>query len=395
MISRRGAGRTERIYETDGACMRFSATVLECREIKGKTAVLLDRTAFFPEGGGQAADRGMLHAIPVTDVQNVEGEPWHFVEAPIRPGTVVEGILDQPLRWVRMQNHTGEHIVSGLIHRRYGYDNVGFHLGDGVVTMDYNGVLSREQLDEIEDAANEEIWRNLAVQISFPDAGELSSMDYRSKLELTENVRIVTVEDVDVCACCAPHVTRTGEIGVIRLTDVMHYKGGVRVWMLCGAWAMKNYRRCSQDLLAISQMFSVGPEQARGAVEKIHRELLTARADLGEARQKWIAERLASMTHVDGHRLLFEDALDAVSQRMLADGGADRSEGICGVFCPAESGYRYVLVSRKLPLRELARAFHTVCHGRGGGTDRMLQGTVSSDRGQIEAFFDEVPVHEK
>ncbi|MBR5754064.1 MAG: alanyl-tRNA editing protein, partial [Clostridia bacterium] len=253
-----GPNRTEKLYDADAACRAFSARVLSCGPADGtpgRYAVVLDRTAFFPEGGGQYADTGTLQedkadcetpqtpAVRVLDVQiSEDGVITHYCSGPVTPGTQVTGTLDWEQRYVRMQNHTGEHLVSGTVHRLFGLDNIGFHLGDGDVTCDFNGLLSEEQLRDVERVVNRAVWENVEVLCDYPDPAVLKDLDYRSKLELTEEVRLVTIPGYDVCACCAPHVARTGEVGLIKLVGAEKAHGGTRVHLLCGPWALDDYQ---------------------------------------------------------------------------------------------------------------------------------------------------------
>ena len=229
---------TEKMYELDSYCSEFTATVEECHLYESGYAVRLSRTAFFPEGGGQAADPGLLCGLDVRDVQIVDGEIWHYLDAPLTVGETVKGALDWETRFFRMRHHTAEHIVCSIAHRWYGFNNVGFHLGSEDVTLDLDGELTREQIDAIEDEANRVVAANVAVTATIPTAEELAQATYRSKKELDGDVRLVTIEGVDCCACCAPHVARTGEIGLIKLLDFIRYKGGVRIHLLCGDAAL-------------------------------------------------------------------------------------------------------------------------------------------------------------
>ncbi|MBP5610221.1 MAG: alanyl-tRNA editing protein, partial [Clostridia bacterium] len=259
---------TEKLYETNGSALTFSATVLSCERAGDGYAVKLDRTAFFPGGGGQACDVGLLGGVPVSGAALDGVDVIHYVNTPLTVGANVEGAVDAAVRFPRMQCHTAEHIVSGLIHAKYGYDNVGFHLGYDEVTMDFNGELSREQLDEIEDLANRAVYADLPVTVSFPSSAELLTLSYRSKLDLTENVRLVTVEGIDVCACCAPHVEKTGEIGLIRLLGFIRYKGGVRIRLVAGERALADYRARCRASQSISEMLSVPQEKIADGVAR-------------------------------------------------------------------------------------------------------------------------------
>ena len=225
---------TEKLYDKDSHLKEFTGTVLSCKKTGEKYAVTLNRTAFFPEGGGQQSDRGYIGGAYISDVQIKNGEILHFADKPLSVGQAYDCKLDFDFRFRNMQNHSGEHIISGIVHRLYGFNNVGFHLG-AEMTMDFDGELTRRQLDEIEDLANKAVCENLPVKAYYPTDEELKQLDYRSKLDLKENVRIVEIKGVDVCACCAPHVKATGEIGIIKILDFEKYKGGVRLIVKCGA----------------------------------------------------------------------------------------------------------------------------------------------------------------
>ena len=259
---------TKKLYDLDSHLRDFSATVLRCAPDGERYAVVLDQTLFFPEGGGQPADTGVLGGARVLDVQITPEAIVHYTDAPLMPGTQVRGEIDWPQRFRRMQGHSGEHIISGLIHSEYGFDNVGFHLGEDTITMDYNGELTWPQLMHIEQLANEAVYRNVPIRTEYPSAERLAQMTYRSKLDLTEDVRIVTVEGYDVCACCAPHVSCTGEIGAIKFTSVMRHRGGIRVTILCGSDAEVDYREKSAQVAALSAQLSVRQADVVPAVQR-------------------------------------------------------------------------------------------------------------------------------
>ena len=248
---------TTRLFDQDAYLGEFEATVERSVCEGGMYRVLLDQTAFFPEGGGQPADEGTLDGIFVTDVQEIDGEIWHTVEAPLEPGKTVVGKLDFEKRFSNMQNHCGEHIVSGIVHRIYGFNNVGFHMGSDVITVDFDGVLTEEQLYDVEQEANEAVLRNVPVTISYPSKEELETMDYRSKKEIEGQVRIVTIEGYDSCACCGTHVAKTGEIRLIKILSAQKNKGGVRVTMLSGEKAYADYCLKHVNTLGIARVLSV------------------------------------------------------------------------------------------------------------------------------------------
>lgn len=382
---------TERLYEQDSYRRRFSATVRACRPAADGWAVELDRTAFFPEGGGQAADSGTLGDLPVTDVQLQDGIVLHRLPSPLPVGETTEGEIDWPLRFQRMQKHTGEHIVSGLIHRLYRLDNVGFHLGREDVTLDISGELTREQLDDIEDRANEAVTANVPVTASYPPPQTLQALPYRSKKPLEGPVRIVTVEGYDICACCAPHVARTGEIGLIKLLDAIRYKGGTRIHMQAGGDALRDYRLRYEQTAGIAAALSVRQTEAADAV----RRLLTQRDTL--SRQLHAAERALALARAETDELgeppvcRIYEAMDGDTLRQVATALSRRCGGLCAAFAGSDAeGYQYAVVGGD-DLPALARRIGEALGGRGGGSAQMIRGRVTATAADIRRFWAELP----
>ena len=294
---------TEKLFYRDSHLREFTAVVTACRPCakdgEGGCAELyeveLDRTAFFPEGGGQYSDKGVLGGVRVADVQEKDAHIFHITEAPLEPGAQVKGEIDWEERFMKMQQHTGEHIVSGLVHGRFGYNNVGFHLGSEDCTMDFDGELSAEEILEIEQEANRAVWKNLEVQVLYPSEDELEKIDYRSKIEIEGQVRIVVIPGYDVCACCAPHVERTGEIGVIKLTNVQRYKGGARVTMLCGIRALQDYERKQQEAGKISAMLCARENEIGEAVARLWEERSYLKNEIADRERKLTLLRAESI----------------------------------------------------------------------------------------------------
>ena len=397
---------TLRLFDQNSHLYTFEATVLSAEA--GKTphtlAVILDATAFFPEGGGQYPDPGTLGGCPVTDVQEKGGIITHTVDVsrlcgaphPFEKGTVVKGELDAATRLVRMQNHTGEHIVSGIVHRLYGYKNVGFHLGDGDVTLDFDGVLTREQLDEIENEANAIVAACLPVTAYYPEPEELSTLSYRAKLNLTEGVRIVRIGSIDdpkdLCACCAPHVDNTGEIGLIKLLDFIHYKGGVRIHMLCGAWALADYRRRYTAVATMAASMSVKQADVVAGFERMQAEMEDKKRIISTLRSKLEAHTVSAITPTEGSLCLFDEGLEALEMRRLLNAAAEKCGRLCGVFSGNdEDGYRFVIGrgDPAIDLKPRIKEINTALSARGGGSSEMLQGSCAAPRAVIEAFFAE------
>ena len=378
---------TEKLYDRDSHLREFSAKVISCESEGALWAVTLDRTAFFPEGGGQAADTGTLGGCRVLDVQERAGDIRHYTDAPLAVGEPVTGVLDWEKRFRRMQNHSGEHLLSGLVHAHYGYRNVGFHLGDGDVTVDFDGELTRSQLEELETEVNRAIAENVPVTCWYPPKEELASLDYRSKLELTENVRLVRIEGYDLCACCAPHVSRTGEIGSLHILDFMRHRGGIRLHMVCGLDAMEDARARYQATLAISGLLSVPQLETPNAVRRVLGELEEMKLALSDARRQVLQMKAALLPETEGNLCLFEPELDMLSLRELVNAGIQKAKGICAAFTGKDGEWKYIIGSRTADLRSLAKEINTAIGGRGGGRAEMIQGSCTAAQKEIEAYF--------
>ena len=397
--------KTIRLFDQNSHLYTFEATVLSA--VAGKAPdtldVVTDATAFFPEGGGQYADPGTLAGCPVTDVQEEGGIITHTVSLshlqggahPFAVGATVEGVLDAAIRLVRMQNHTGEHIISGIVHRLYGYSNVGFHLGDGDVTLDFDGVLTREQLDAIEEEANATVAACLPVKAWYPAPEELSTLAYRAKLDLTEGVRMVQIgrdEDIkDRCACCAPHVNNTGEIGIIKLLDFIHYKGGVRIHMLCGSWALADYRRRYTAVASMAAAMSVKQEEVTVGFDRLRAEVEEKKQVISALRAKLEDMTVAAIVPTEGSLCLFDEGLEAMEMRRLLNRAVEKCGRLCGVFSGSdEVGYRYVIGrgDESIDLKKMVKEINTALSAKGGGSSEMLQGSCTAKRAEIEAFFE-------
>ena len=398
--------KTVRLFDQDSHLYTFEATVLSAEA--GKTpdtlSVVLDATAFFPEGGGQYADPGSLAGCPVTDVREKGGIITHTVDIshlcgaphPFEKGTVITGELDAATRLVRMQNHTGEHIISGIVHRLYGFKNVGFHLGDGDVTLDFDGVLTREQLNAIEEEANAIVAACLPITAYYPDPEELSTLSYRAKLDLTEGVRIVRIgradDPKDLCACCAPHVNNTGEIGIIKMLDFIHYKGGVRIHMLCGSWALLDYRRRYTAVASMAAAMSVKQVDVMEGFERLQSEMEDKKRSIATLRAKLEAHTIAAITPTEGSLCLFDEGLEALEMRRLLNAAVEKCGRLCGVFSGSdEDGYRFVIGrgDPAIDLKSRVKEINTALSARGGGSSEMLQGSCAATRAVIETFFRE------
>lgn len=378
---------TEKLYELDSYMHSFTARVEECVAHENGYAVRLDRTAFFPEGGGQSADTGVLGGVAVSDVQIIDGEIWHYVTAPLTVGDTVEGVLDWDTRFSRMQHHTAEHIVCSIAHRWHGFSNVGFHLGSEDVTLDLSGELTREQINAIEDEANRVVWSNVAVTATIPSAEELATITYRSKKELDGDVRLVTIDGVDCCACCAPHVARTGEIGIIKLLDFIRYKGGVRIHLLCGQAALEDYRARYTQSAEISSKLSVKQNDLTPAVDRLIAERDGYKLSLREANRRLADSMVAAVESTDAPVYFIGSDWDTDTMRRMVNGLTERCRGLCAVYSGADGAYTYVMGGTET-LKESAAEMNAALVGRGGGDHRQVQGRVQATAAEIAAYWD-------
>lgn len=378
----------EKLYYIDSYIKDFVAVVKSCVYDGERWCVELDKTAFFPEGGGQAADSGYIGNVRVFDVQEKAGKIHHYTESEIVEGEYSCSI-DWEQRFRRMQNHSGEHIVSGLINKRFGYDNVGFHLAEDYVTLDFNGELTAEDIADIEFAANKAVWENVRIYAVFPEPEMLDSINYRSKLELTEDVRIVTVEGYDVCACCAPHVRRTGEIGIIKIIDHMKHRGGVRLTMLCGSDAYKDYARKQESAAEISALLSAKRDDIATAVKKFYNDLQNEKYQTAELKKSILKAESEKLTAIDGNYCFFYPAaFDINSLRTLVNEAMKLCSGVAAAFSGSdETGYNYVMGSANIDLRAKSKEINAAISGRGGGSPEMIQGSAKAVRATLEDYF--------
>ena len=382
---------TRKLYYEDVYKKEFTAKVLECGECEKGFAVILDQTAFYPEGGGQPCDLGTLNGIAVLDVQEKDGEIVHYTKEAVEAGSEVIGKIDWNRRFDLMQQHSGEHIVSGLVHEAYGYDNVGFHMSSDVITVDLSGVLTEAQLAEIEAETNQKIWENSEVEITYPSKEELEKLSYRSKKELTGQVRIVEIPGYDVCACCAPHVKLTGEVGIIRLIDAVKYKGGTRVTMVCGFRALKDYHMKEDNVREISRQLSAKPEESAQAVHRLQDEARMWKEKLVRVQIRAMEQILDNLSGDVENYFLFEEDVDKNVARRFVDEGKGKCHGICGIFLGNDTdGYRYILGSESVDLKVFSKGFHETLGGKGGGKPEMIQGTVTSSEEMIRTYMESV-----
>jgi len=377
----------KKLYYEDCHLASFSATVTGCVPTEKGYLVTLDATAFYPEGGGQACDLGTLNDARVLDVQEREEQVVHLCDRILEVGTVVAGQIDWARRLDLMQQHTGEHIVSGLIHSRYGYHNVGFHMGKDVVTIDFDGPVDPAALQEIEEQANRVVWQNLQVRCWYPGREELPKVPYRRKKDLPWPVRIVEIPGVDICACCGVQAERTGEVGPIKLLSCVKFHEGVRIEMVCGGRAMGLLREIYEQNRQVSQAFSAKPLETGDAARRMN-EALAAEKFRATALEKRLFAAIADGYRDAGNVLHFEAALTPNSVRELADGIAGVCGGVAAVLSGEDGkGYSLCLMCRNTDVRTLGKDTFQALSGRGGGKPEAVQGSVQATRAQVEAYF--------
>lgn len=379
---------TEKLYDRDAYLSSFSAEVLSVSEDKRGFLVETDRTAFFPEGGGQGADTGTLGGFAVKDAFEKNGRIFHILDGAPKVGEQVEGVLDFALRFERMQCHTGEHIVSGLLHSLVGAENVGFHLSD-TVTLDIDKVVDRALLDEAEELANAAVFKNIPVEILYPSPEALSSMTYRAKLDLTENVRIVRIEGVDTCACCAPHVARTGEIGLIKLLDFEKHRGGTRILMQAGARALRDYREKYRNIAAIGAALSTKQHETAEAVSHLLEQNARLEYEFKRYRMHAAESQAAYIEATEGSlAILMEEGVGYDELRALCVAARERIVGVTAVLSRHGDQLHYVMSASAFPIESRLKEIHAALGGRGGGRGGIVQGTLLASEAAVKTYFE-------
>ena len=410
---------TEKLYDANAYLTEFDATVVSCRAADseatagkpcaddGATAgkqcadggaaadqpcaplweVVLDKTAFYPEGGGQPCDFGVLGGSQVTDVQEKDGIIYHLCSAPLEVGSSVHGTIDWDRRLMHMREHSGEHIISGIICHTHGYSNIGFHMGKDCVTIDFSGPLTAEQIQEAEDLANQKVLENVEIKAEYPDSETLVELDYRSKKELIGAIRIVTIPGADVCACCGTHVKYTGEVGPIKVISAEHAKGGSRLDILIGEKALADYKSRFENTQKISALLSVKPEQTAEATEKLLQTVADLKQELGALKMRMLEEKVDAVEAGSSACVLFEQGLSTVDVRKLAD-KLSRKVAFAAVFCGNDAeGYQYVICASDRDISAFGKTFNKALCGRGGGKNPMIQGQVKAGQTEIYEYL--------
>lgn len=379
---------TIKLYETHGDMQTFESQVLSCTPCKQGYAVELSQTAFFPEGGGQLGDQGYLGDARVSDTQIIDGTILHYTDRPLEEGPIT-GTVDWSIRFPRMQNHSGEHLFSGLVHGIFGYENVGFHMNDLSMTIDFSGTLSKDQLTALEQKANTIIWENRGITVSFPSETEQKQISYRSKLDHVDNLRLVTIEDTDCCACCAPHLSSTGPIGFIKVLDSCPWRGGTRVELICGTNALQDYEALHKQNGKIMQLLSAKRMETFQEAEAIVTSLSQTKYQMQELKNKLAAVSLQQYASPLGILAVcsasgYEEMRSCLSKISLPE------EGCLYLFASVENtsdeGFLY-LVNGTQPVKEAVSNLNRSLQGRGGGRDTFAQGKVQCSKKDLLQYF--------
>lgn len=378
---------TRKLYYEDCMLAEFSATVVNCRQTEKGWLIALDKTAFYPEGGGQACDLGTLGEVRVLDVQEENEQVLHLCDGPLSEGAQVTGRIDWQRRFDLMQQHAGEHIVSGILHKLFGSHNTGFHVGADVVTVDFDTPVPADRLEEIEKLANEAVYRNLPIKCWYPSKEELAALPYRTKRELPWPVRIVEIPGYDRCACCGIHVAYTGQIGVIKLLSCVKFHQGVRMEMACGARALDILSQVYEQNRLVSQAFSAKVMETGAAAQRMN-EALAAEKFRATGLEKQLFDFVAEGFRDKGDILHFADGLAPAAVRELAERIAVRCGGTAAVFSGSDdAGYTVCMVNKGADIAPLGKQLNSELNGRGGGKPGFFQGSVKATRGEIEGFF--------
>lgn len=377
----------QELFYRDPYIREFTAEVVSCTEGKKGFEIILIDTAFYPEGGGQPTDLGELGGAKVNFVKRVNGSIIHYADKPLKVGSLAEGKIDWERRFDNMQNHTCEHIFSGLVHQKFGFDNVGFHMDPDDITVDFSGEISKEELNKIEQEVNEAIAANIELSVTFPSQQELASMNYRSKKELSGLVRIVSVPGCDRCACCGTHVRRTGEIGVFKILEAGKHRGGTRVRFVAGKRALWDYAWRLNEISKISALLSAKPHEISAAVEKVLNDGMAQGQLLADRTKLWLESVADRIEEPEDSVIVFENGLSPFELKKFASILKERFGGIpCAVLSEVEEkAFNYVLAYESENLSEISRELNKKLNGRGGGRDGVVQGTYRADRGTIES----------
>ena len=380
--------KTQRLFDENAYTKEFECTVLACIRKGGLYGVITDKTAFFPGGGGQLWDDGLLDGQPVRECEESDGVIIHYVNSPFDPGKQIKGSIDWSVRFRRMQAHTGEHIISGIAHTEYGCENVGFHMDEELLTIDFDKELTEEQIERLERLANEAVWEDLKVSTWYPNPCELERADYRSKTEIEGDVRLVSILGTDLCACCAPHVSSTGQVGLISILSFQRHRGGVRLTAQAGRAAWEYSKRVYNEAVFAGRELSVKPEEICTAVKRSLSELEKLRFEARQLGKRLALSIISGINGCEGELCLIAAGLDQEALRQSANSAMERFGCRCAVFSKNDDGsYACCIGDPAGEAGAFAKEILTPLSGRGGGRGTMASGRAAAGEDEIRAFF--------
>lgn len=388
---------TIKLYDKNAYETEFEATIESVLINNNRIELVLDRTLFFPEEGGQDSDTGKIEGFEVIDVQISNDIITHYIkydaaaQEMLKPGNMVKGRINWKKRFSNMQNHTGEHILSGILHSEYKSENVGFHLSKNTVTLDTSRYLNEEELVELETKANNAVYADLDVRGEYLPEEELEKIEYRSKKEIDGAIRIVTIDKLDKCACCAPHVRHTGEVGVIKITKAIKWKNGTRIWFLCGSRALEYIQTIFKNVDEIVNITSEAPDKIAYGVKRFADNISELKMQLFEMQSEIIGEKIQNLdkirkinSDIKTDVILFERELNPKVLRNAVNDMVERFDGGCGIFSENDNdSYQYIIGSKSRDCREINDILVKKLGAKGGGKKEMIQGSVHASKENI------------
>ena len=375
------------LFYKDPYLKSFAATVTSCSEGKNGFEVVLDDTAFYPEGGGQPADHGTLGAAQVTDVRRVKGVIIHYTDKPLEAGTKVEGKIDWETPPFSITCRTTRRAsFPALCTLKFKYENVGFHMDDcDIVTVDFNGPMTEEELKAIEKAANDAVAADVPVEELFPSASELETLDYRSKKELTGRVRIIDIPGLDRCACCGSR-EEDGEIGMIKCLTLLKHRGGVRIGNLPAGRVLRSFAKKVEEAQAVSQLLSAKPDEISAAMRKVLAEVQARDAKIAELNLRYFRMRADALPSGGKFLLAEEEGLTPGDLKTFCNLLTEEKKAdVCAVIAAVpgsdpDTAWNYMIASETADLKTAGKPLNQALNGRGGGNRKFLQAPSARPR---------------
>ncbi len=374
---------TIKLYYENPYNKEFEATIVDIKEHDDQVEIVLDRTLFYPLGGGQPADKGCIMGHEVLDVKNKDGVISHYLKSfeNYKIGDKVDGKIDWKTRYEHMQCHTAEHLVTGVARELYGCDNVGFNISDNYMTIDLNVDLTLKQVEELEILVNERILTNAKVDISYPEPEVLKNLEYRSKIELLDNVRIVNVENIDVCACCGLHCYNTLEIGIIKFISWKRHRGGVRLICLAGTRALRDYIQKHNYILELTECLSAKEDEIVERVNKLSKEVKEVKFKEKEAKTELLKFKVKEFNSA----VFYEDGLDFYDMKTVVNLLQEKVK-VAVILSKGDDGVKYLFGSKTEDVRNFNKEICEKFSGKGGGQSSLVQGTLNGDFEDVLQF---------